>query len=139
MKFTSENEENNILPFLDIKVIRSGDNFVTSVYRKPTFSGVYTNYNSFLPEIYKSGLIRTLLFRLYTICSDWNLIHSEIEHLRMIMRRNAYPDRLIDRVIKQFLSKVFAKNLSSDVKEVESKRTFQIFLPYLGSFSSKTE
>ena len=28
----------------------------------------------------------------------------------MIMRRNAYPDRLIDRVIKQFLSKVFAKN-----------------------------
>ena len=138
MKFTSENEENNILPFLDIKVIRSGDNFMTSVYRKPTFSGVYTNYNSFLPEIYKSGLIRTLLFRLYTICSDWNLIHSEIEHLRMIMRRNAYPDRLIDRVIKQFLSKVFAKN-SGTVKEVKSKRTFQIFLPYLGSFSSKTE
>ena len=43
MEFTSENEENNILPFLDIKVIRSGDNFMTSVYRKPTFSGVYTN------------------------------------------------------------------------------------------------
>ena len=54
----------------------------------------------------------------------------------MIMKRNAYPDRHL--VIKQFLSKVFAKN-SGTAKEVESKRTFQIFLPYIGSFSSKTE
>ena len=45
MKFTSELEENDILPFLDIKVIRLNDMFVTSVYRKPTFSGVYVTVN----------------------------------------------------------------------------------------------
>ena len=121
MRFTSELEEDNILPFLDIKVIRFGDGFATSVYRKPTFSGVYTNYSSFLPEIYKSGLIRTLLFRLYTICSSWSLIHMEIEHLRSVMRRNAYPDTLIDNVIKRFLAHLFAEKNTENVSSVKTK------------------
>ena len=51
MKFTSEVEKDYLPVFLDIKVIRSDTTFITSVYRKPTFSGVYTNYNSFLPFI----------------------------------------------------------------------------------------
>ena len=51
MNFTSEVEKDDLLTFLDIKVIRSDTTFITSVYRKPTFSGVYTNYNSFLPFI----------------------------------------------------------------------------------------
>ena len=137
IKFTSELEEGDILPFLDIKVIRSGALFVTSVYRKPTFSGVYTNYSSFLPEIYKTGLVRTLLFRLYTICSDWSLVHSEIEHLRTVMIRNAYPDRLIDNVIKRFLNYIFVTKGSITV--TKEHKTFHLYLPYLGSLSSRTE
>ena len=137
MKFTSELEEDNVLPFLDVKVIRSGDSFVTSVYRKPTFSGVYTNYNSFLPDIYKTGLVRTLLFRLFTICSDWNLIHREIEHLRSVMRKNAYPDRLIDGVVKRFLQRVIVgKEVDTTV---EAKENFNLFLPYLGTLTKQTE
>ena len=137
MKFTSELEEDNVLPFLDVKVIRSGDSFVTSVYRKPTFSGVYTNYNSFLPDIYKTGLVRTLLFRLFTICSDWNLIHREIEHLRSVMRKNAYPDRLIDGVVKRFLQRVIVgKEVDTTV---EAKENFNLFLPYLGTPTKQSE
>ena len=122
----------NFVYFLDIKVIRANGQFTTCVYRKPTFSGVYTNYSSFLPEIYKSGLIRTLLFRLYTICSDWQLIHQEIEHLRTVMRRNAYPDRLIDSVIHHFLTYHFAPKDRPDV-QMNDYKTFQIYLPFLGS------
>ena len=137
MKFTSEIEENDILPFLDIKVIRVASAFITSVYRKPTFSGVYTNYNSFLPLIYKTGLIRTLLFRLYTICSDWNMVHSEIEHLKSVMKRNAYPDRLIDTTIKRFLCHLFVNRTATPPQQ--DSRTFQLYLPFLGTLSSKTE
>ena len=130
MRFTSELEVDNILPFLDIKVIRFGDEFATSVYRKPTFSGVYTNYSSSLPEIYKSGLIRTL-FRLYTIYSSWSLIHMEIEHLRSVMRRNAYPETLIDNVVKRLLAHLFAEKNTENVPSAETK-TFQLYLPFLG-------
>ena len=44
--FTSEIEENRSLSFLDIKISRENNKFVTSVYRKPTFSGVFTNFES---------------------------------------------------------------------------------------------
>ena len=40
MKFSFEEEKNRKLYFLNGEVPRVGDNFVTTVYRKPTFSGV---------------------------------------------------------------------------------------------------
>ena len=43
--------------------------FVTTIYRKPTFSGIYTNFTSFMPRKYKYGLILTLLFRSFTFLS----------------------------------------------------------------------
>ena len=49
--------------FLDIKISRENNKFVTSVYRKPTFTGVFTNFESFIPDIYKRGLIEALLHR----------------------------------------------------------------------------
>ena len=57
MNFTFEQEKNGKLSFLDVEVSRDGNTFVTSVYRKPTFSGVYTHFDSFLPSTYKIGMI----------------------------------------------------------------------------------
>ena len=56
-KFTSEIEENNSISFLNIKINKDNNRFLTSAYRKPTFSGVITNFDSYIPLSYKSGLI----------------------------------------------------------------------------------
>ena len=63
IKFTVEREENNSLSFLDIKIFRDGGKFQTSVYRKSTFSGVLTNFESILPISPKYNLVSTLLHR----------------------------------------------------------------------------
>ena len=55
IKFTSEIEEHNCMSFLDIKITRELNNFFTFVYRKPTFSGVFTNFDRFIPLSYKSS------------------------------------------------------------------------------------
>ena len=47
MSFSMETEKENKLSFRDIKIIRKQGNFTTTVYRKPTFSGVYSNFESF--------------------------------------------------------------------------------------------
>ena len=47
MSFTTEREKQNRMSFLDIAIIREDKTFTTSVYRKPTFSGVYTHFDSF--------------------------------------------------------------------------------------------
>ena len=61
--FTSEMEQNGSLSFLDIIISRENNKFVTSVYRKPTFSGVFTNFESFISKCYKRSLIDNLLYR----------------------------------------------------------------------------
>ena len=59
MKFSFEEEENGKLSFVYVEVSREGNKFATPVYRKPTFSGVYTNFDSFLLTRYKFSMIYT--------------------------------------------------------------------------------
>ena len=61
IRFSSEKEHNNSMPVLDVLIVRTSNFQKTSVYHKPTFSGVYSNFNSFISEEYKVGLIFTLL------------------------------------------------------------------------------
>ena len=67
IKFTMEVEKDEKLPFLDVLISSKNDNFETSVYRKQTFTGLFMNFRSFLPETYKLGLISTLIDRIYKI------------------------------------------------------------------------
>ena len=61
IKFTTAKEVNGSLPFLDVLISRNKEGFTTTVYHKPTFSGVYSNVNSFIADEYKHGLIFILL------------------------------------------------------------------------------
>ena len=57
MSFSFEQEENRKLIFLDIEVSQEKGKFVMTVYRKPTFSGLYTHFESFLPTLYKFSMV----------------------------------------------------------------------------------
>ena len=139
MNFTSELEEENAIPFLDVHITRINNILVTSVYRKPTFSGVYTNYNSYLPEIYKSGLISTLLYRCYMICSNWFHIDLEIKNIKSFMLKNGYPSSMLDNVIHRFLNKIHNKDSDDTSNKSTHKKQFQIVLPHLGTFTKRLE
>ena len=76
--FTSEKEVNGSLPFLDVLISRNKEGFTTTVYHKPTFSGVYSNFNSFIADEYKHGLILTLIFGIFSIVSDFSKFHEYI-------------------------------------------------------------
>ena len=67
IKFTSEAERDNSFLFLDIKITSHNQQFKTSVYRKPTFSGVFKHSESYLDQSYKKSLIDALLFRYFLI------------------------------------------------------------------------
>ncbi len=53
IEFTSELELEGVLSFLDISISRVGGHFQTSLYRKPTFSGVYSHFDSSSPLCFK--------------------------------------------------------------------------------------
>ena len=120
------------LPFLDILISRSENGFKTSVYHKPTFRGVYSNFNSFIYDEYKIGLVFTMLFRTFSIVSDFSRFHTEVIHLKEISRKNAFPIKLVDNCIKNFLNKNF---LNTPVTLTVKKKELFIVLPYLGNLS----
>ena len=49
INFSFETEKDGQMPFFDVNVFRENIKFGTNVYRKETFTGVYTNFSSFVP------------------------------------------------------------------------------------------
>lgn len=133
IKFTIEEEVENSLPFLDILITRKDGKFTTSLYRKVTFSGVYSNYKSHIAKSYKLGLVLTLIHRIYTICSSYANLHLELENIKDILLTNGYPLFIIDGCIKKFLYKIFTRQ--QQVNEIEEKKRVVISLPFLGKMS----
>ena len=66
MSSSTETEQSNRISFLDNNAIHEQGK-LTSVYRKPTFSSVYTHFDSFFPNTYKIGMIYALVNKCYAI------------------------------------------------------------------------
>ena len=128
----SEIEENGSLPFLDITITRENNTFVTSVYYKPTFSDVFTNFESFMPDIHKRGLIETLLHRSFRLCSSYKNFHQETDTLKSIFTLNNYPQNFVNQCIKKYLNKLFIKR---DLNFIVPKKELTFVLPYLDKLS----
>ncbi len=137
IRFTYEEERDNVLPFLDVNVYRDADRFSSTVHRKVTFSGVYTNFDSFMPDTYKRGLVSTLLHRAFQITSSYKSLHEEVEKLKKIFTKNGYPSKFVDKCIFHFFNKIYEKRTSVD--NAEPKNEFMIVLPFLGSMSWRTK
>ena len=133
LKFTSEPENDNSFSFLGIKITHHNRQFKTSVYRKPTLSGVFTHYESYVNQTYKKTLTDTLLFRCFLICSDYTSFHLEAENLKEILKKNSYPAGIIEQSIRSFLNKL---HVPKKVIATVPKNELFIVLPYLGTLSS---
>ena len=75
------------------------------MYRKPTFTGLYTPRDSYSPTKYKTNLVRTLTHRIIRIRSP-SVVDYELGALRSIFLRNGYPGHILDRLITRNVSEV---------------------------------
>ena len=73
IKFTFETADSNNFSFLDVKITSKNKRSVTAIFCKATFSGVFTNYNSFIFDTYKIGLFHKLLFQFAKIVPVWKI------------------------------------------------------------------
>ena len=111
---------------------------MTSVFRKSTSIGLYTNFSSFTPYPYKIALIKTLIHQTYAISSSWNLLHDEIKNTKNLLEKNMHPPFLIDKQVKLFLNNKLSKN--DTPKENSNKENITYHkLPYIGDISARTK
>ena len=132
IKFTHDLEKDGKLNFLDVTINRIDDQFSTSVYRKPTFTGLGLRFDSFTPRSFKINLISCLIHRAYKISSSYRLFHLDLSYLRKHFSGNLYPQYLFDLSVRKYLDKMFNPQLP--VQSVQ-KLPVSITLPYLGPLS----
>ena len=77
MNFSFEQEKNEKLSFHDVEVSRVIKKFVTTVYRKPTLVAC-THIFKILPTVYKFGMVYTLAYRCFEVCSDQTKFDEEL-------------------------------------------------------------
>ena len=133
IEFTSESEISGKLPFLDILVSRENDDtFSTSVYRKPTFTGLTTKFSSFIPVDYKRNLILTLATRAFNICSSYLSIHTEF----LFIKRTLYLNGFNGLFCESYIGKQLQRLLHPPSKKITVDRAVMYFpLTFTGNSS----
>ena len=140
IKFTLEEEENSKLPFLDVLISKlEGGQFHLTTYRKPTNTGLLTNFTSFCSYSYKVGLIKTLVDRVHKINSDVESRDFDLNFVAKVLQKNQFPLTLIRRVMNDYKPKTPPivndnHSMNPSVTDIEEVRYFK--LPYVGNFSS---
>ena len=133
ISFTVEPEVNNTLPFLDVFIKRHQSKFITSVFRKKTFTGQYINFKSHCSLRRKTNLIRTLCDRATKLCSPENL-SLELDKISKILQDNCYPEELIRKTFDRY-----KRNTEREPQIGPKRCPVPIKLQYLGKDSHSME
>ena len=109
LTFTIEKEQNNALHFLDILVEKEGTGFLTTIFRKPTFTGQYIRWNSCSPKTRQISFIKTLVHRALMIYSRTKL-GPELDKIKQLLVENGYPADVLLSCINHKLANFAAEN-----------------------------
>ena len=132
IKFTTEEEVEGSIPFLDTKLVRREDGTVkTIVYRKKTHTDQYLNFMSHHPLHQKIGVVHTLLNRCETITSEKEDREKEKEHLKAALQQCGYPAwSMIENKSEKVTDKKKKKTEQQRVKG-------QVVVPYIQGTTEK--
>ena len=132
IKFTTELPETDGLPFLDALTKPNPNSIESSMYRKPTHTDRYLDYNSNHPISAKLSVIHTLIHRAKQVCSTPEVLVKEIDHLHKVLQNNHYPTQFFQQGKPQH--KTNRKQNWSTGKFIEGDR---VVIPYMKGLSEQ--
>ena len=128
IKFTHEVEKNKCISFLDVKVKKHDRGFETGLFRKQTFTGLSTKYDSALPNRYEFNLIQCLVTRAFRIISDMNSFNKEILFLKKYFFQNKFPSTYVENIINKTISSISSPSVSVQSAE---KKSLYCTIPFI--------
>ena len=98
IQFTVERESKSQLAFLDVLITRNPDRtLATNVYRKPTHTDRYLDFQSHHPVSHKIAVVRTLNHRAKNLSSTPVAIAEEERKVAQALKKNGYPQKIIEQ------------------------------------------
>jgi len=140
VQFTLEIEKDNFLPFLDVGITKFEGKLITKVYRKPTHTQQYINWNSNHPKNMLLGVLKGLVHRAHVLCDRKEDLLEELALLKNVFVSNGYPEKLVQKTVQESWAKETLKailvGIEQDV-EVEKRKEFceVLHVPYVKGFS----
>ena len=124
---TEEQKQDGSMPFLDSLVTPQEDGTLTSrVYRKPTHTDQYLQWDSHHNLAYKYSVINTLTHRAKAVCSNSQLLKEELKHLERALTQCKYPRWAFQKILRDQESK---KNKRKE-RNISMQKTCHIVVPY---------
>ena len=121
------------IPSLDTIVMTQPDDFLlTSVYRKPTHTDQYLQWNSHHHLSAKFSVINTLNHRAKTVCSNHHQLKEEENHLPIALKRCNYTEWALTRAnIKQKRKTNTNQGTIKNTNKTGSNNKPYIVVPYM--------
>ena len=108
------------------------------MYRKPTFTGLFSKFASFTPILYKKNLVSILTYRAFKICSDYFSLDKEINFIKSVLQLNGYPLSFIECNIKKTLNNLYTPFGKLEVLNFDVPKPIVLFPTYFLGEVSKT-
>ena len=118
-------------PFLDVMVRNKAGKIETDIYYKETDSKQYLLFSSCHPRHTKINIPYNLARRLRTIISEQNVLIERMRELKMFLRKQNYPESLVDKGIEN------AMNLDKNTLRTVKKKTEDPVIPYVSTYNPK--
>ena len=135
VQFTAENTyADGTLPFLDVLVIPQPDGSLSiTVYRKPTHTGQYLQWDSHHAISAKCSVISTLFHRAKEVCSNRQHLEKEHDHIKQALTACKYPKWALNRAQKKTMMHRQSnhKNKGQRGNTNSIKRRTYITVPYV--------
>lgn len=116
IQFTCEREVDGKLPFLDLKLIRNGENIEFDIYRKPTHTDRVIPIESYHHRSHKLAAFNSMFHRLFNIPLTKLRFETEKKNIYRIAHINGYAHKVIDQLFKKHQRKkaTLSTSLSSE-------------------------
>lgn len=134
IKFTIETEKCHKLAFLDVSIYKGDTGLYTSVFKKPTDTGLLTNFNSYTWFKYKIGLVKSMIDRIFKINNTKEGFDKDIKYAKFILQKNGFPAGIIDRNVNNYL-----ENTANTVTTASINECKYFKLPFIGDISKHAE
>lgn len=105
------------LPFLDILIIKDGENIITDLFSKETDSHQYLDFHSCHPSHTKRNIPHNMARRVCTIVTHPSLRLQRLQELKQHLRRQNYPVELINDGINRAMDIPLAQLRRTRLKE----------------------
>ena len=95
ISFTTEQENNGQIPFLDTLIYRKTGTISINIYRKPTHTDKYLDFNSHHDKKHKVSTAATLLHRALNLPNTTEGRNREIDKVYSALQSDGYPSKFI--------------------------------------------